>query len=218
MEPIKQKAIVVGAGGLGREVAAMIESSFSNEIDIIGFVDDGKPSGESINGYPVLGGVKNLVSWTEPLSVYIGIGVPSVRKRIVEHLSSNLHLKFPNLIHPFARIHSPSTVQLGRGNIICDGVILTTNIQIGNFNLINLTSTIGHDTTIGDFNSIMPSVNVSGGAQIKNEAFIGTGAKLIKSTELKNKCVVGAGAVVTKDIPIGEVWGGVPAKKLSIEE
>ena len=42
---------------------------------------------------------------------------------------------------------------------------------------------------------------------------------IMPNVEIGNNCVIAAGAVVTKNVPAGEVWGGIPAKKIeSIEE
>lgn len=42
---------------------------------------------------------------------------------------------------------------------------------------------------------------------------------IMPNVSIGDNCVVAAGAVVTKSIPSGEVWGGVPAKRIeSIEE
>jgi len=37
----------------------------------------------------------------------------------------------------------------------------------------------------------------------------------LPGVKIGNGAVVAAGAVVTKDIPDFEIWGGVPAKKIS---
>ena len=42
---------------------------------------------------------------------------------------------------------------------------------------------------------------------------------ILPNVSIGKNCVIAAGAVVTKNIPSGEVWGGVPAKKIeTIEE
>ncbi len=208
-----QDAIIVGAGGLGREIAAMLSAFFNKEYHILGFVDDGKEVGEEINGLTVLGGIEWLLTQKE-IIVFFGIGNPLIKFRIYTQLKVNLGLSYPNLIHPNARLHQSEYISLGEGNIITDGCILTTNISIGNFNLINLGCTIGHDTEIGNFCSIMPGVNISGGAKLEDMVYVGTGAKLIKATLLGSGATIGAGAVVNTDVPAGKTYAGIPAKEI----
>lgn len=54
-------------------------------------------------------------------------------------------------------------------------------------------------------------------AEIKvgNDVWIGANAVVLKGVTIGDGAVVAAGAVVTKSIPSMEVWGGVPAKKLT---
>ena len=47
---------------------------------------------------------------------------------------------------------------------------------------------------------------------IGNNCFIGARSTIMPGVTIGNSCIVAAGSVVTKDIPNGEVWGGVPAK------
>lgn len=206
--------LVVGAGGLGREVFAT--ALLTNKWESIQFVDDNATG--SINGIPVWGTVESLSSAATRFDVFIAVGNPAVKHSIYKMLSSNSYLNFPSVIHPSARIHWPEFVKVGIGSYIADGVIITTNVNIGRFVLVNLACTIGHDSVIGSFSSIMPSVNISGGATLGNEVYVGTGAKLIKATMLGNQCKVGAGAVVNRDIPAGETWAGVPAQVLRVKD
>lgn len=50
---------------------------------------------------------------------------------------------------------------------------------------------------------------------IGHHVWIGTDAMILQGVKIGNGAVVAAGAVVTQDIPAYEVWGGVPAKKIS---
>lgn len=54
-----------------------------------------------------------------------------------------------------------------------------------------------------------------GNPVIGNGVRIAAGAKVIGAISLGDNSVVGANAVVTKDVPEREVWGGVPAKRIS---
>ncbi len=206
----------MGAGGLGREVAAMLNSYFKDQYSLLGYIDDGKVPNDKVNGLYVLGGMDWLLAQTQTLCVVFGIGQPAVCRKLYERLKHKNNLSYPNIIHPHARIHAPPFVSMGQGNVICDASILTTNISMGDFNLINLSCTIGHDAVLGSFCSIMPGVNISGGAQLKNGVYVGTGAKLIKATTLGKDSIVGAGSVVNTDVPDGKTYAGVPAKELKL--
>ena len=207
------KLVVYGAGGLGREIAAMIlHSELCQAYELVGFVDDKLPRGSMVNDIEVLGDSEYLSSVDTPLAVVLGVGNPEIRRELVGQVRGNSNLSWPNLIHPKAIIMDPANVKIGMGNVICAGTILTTNIEIGDFNFINLSCTIGHDTRLGNYCSLMPTVNVSGGAKLLDGVYVGTGAKLIKATKLGENCIVGAGSVVTKDVPADVIVKGVPAK------
>ena len=50
-----------------------------------------------------------------------------------------------------------------------------------------------------------------GKIKIGNDSFVGARSTILPGVEIGDFCIVAAGSVVTKDIPAGEVWGGVPA-------
>lgn len=51
-----------------------------------------------------------------------------------------------------------------------------------------------------------------GEVKIGNNCFIGANVLICQPVTIGDNAVIAAGAVVTKDIPAGEIWGGVPAK------
>ena len=53
---------------------------------------------------------------------------------------------------------------------------------------------------------------MQGRVKIGNNVFIGAHSIICQPVTIGDDVVIAAGAVVTKDIPSGEVWGGVPAK------
>ena len=60
-----------------------------------------------------------------------------------------------------------------------------------------------------------------GPVTIKHHSFIGARTIICNSVTIGPNSIVGAGSVVTKDIPVGEIWGGNPCvfiKKRNLEE
>ena len=208
-----KKIVIIGAGGFGREVKMLIDdiNKINPTYQILGFYDDRAFEGE-LNGLPYLGRVSDINNTIEELHVAISIADPIIKKKIVESIS-NPNIHFPNLIHPTALIGN-DFVNLGKGNIVCAGVIITVNIEIKDFVILNLACTVGHDTTIQSYSSFMPTVNISGEVIIKEGVYVGTGAKIINQLEIGEYSIVGAGAVVAKTLPSFCTAVGIPAKPI----
>lgn len=54
-----------------------------------------------------------------------------------------------------------------------------------------------------------------GRIRIGSNCFIGAKSIILPNVTIGDDCIVGAGSLVTKNIPNGEVWGGVPAHKIT---
>ncbi|MCJ7933006.1 MAG: NeuD/PglB/VioB family sugar acetyltransferase [Chryseobacterium sp.] len=211
------KIAIVGAGGFGREVKMLIDNinEVNKQFEIIGFYDD-KEYPSDINGIPYLGKIEKLNEVDYPLNVTVSIGDPKTKKKIIENITNN-NIGFPNLIHPSV-ILGRDNVKIGKGNIICAGVIITIDIEIEDFVILNLSCTVGHDTKIKKYSSFMPSVNISGEVLINDSVYVGTGAKIINLLEIGENTVIGAGAVVSKSLPANCTAVGIPAKPIKFHE
>lgn len=192
--------VIIGAGGFGREVHWLIKqiNREKEEWNFLGYIDDNVEVGTEINGKKVLGNLDYLLNQKENLSVAIAIGNAKVRKQLVERLSKNQKLEYPNLIAP--DVYIDETVQLGKGNIITSGNILTVNIKIEDFNIINLSCTIGHDVEFDSFVTVYPCANISGNVDIAAECELGTNSCIIQGIKIGRETIIGAGAVVIRNI------------------
>lgn len=210
-----QDIYIVGAGGFGREVQWLIEriNNVNQKFNIKGYIDDGQSG--VINGYSVIDTVEGFIKAYEnnlgKIAIVCAIGNSKIRKRVIEKFAQCSNFVFPNLIDP--SVIMSERIELGSGNIICAGNILTVNIRIGSFNIINLDCTIGHDVIMEDYVTIYPSVNLSGATSIGNCSELGTGSQVIQGLHICSDCVIGAGAVVAKDLEEAGTYVGVPAKK-----
>lgn len=147
-----------------------------------------------------------------PTDVAIGIGHPKIRRQVAASLRTNIHLRFPNLVHPRVELDS-NFVRIGVGNMITQGVVLTCDIALGDFNLLNWNVTVGHDCRIGSYNVINPGSNVSGNVTLGDACLIGTGARILEGRHIADDVTLGAGAVLTKSVTTpGEVYIGIPAR------
>jgi sugar O-acyltransferase (sialic acid O-acetyltransferase NeuD family) len=205
---------IIGAGGFGKEVKMLIDNinKVKATYNFLGFYDDGIEIGTIVNGYPILGGVKDINCITKELGIVTAIGNPNLKAALLNQLNSTL-VSFPTLIHPNVII-GEDNVKIGQGCIICANNVITVDINIGNHVILNLSCTVGHDTTIHDYCSFMPSVNISGEVLIEEGVYVGTGAKIINLLKIGEWTIVGAGAVVAKSLPEKCTAVGIPAKPI----
>lgn len=202
--------IIVGAGGLGREVAWLVEdiNKQAQKWDLLGFVDDGVP-GLTVEGYPILGNVESLFNMNPIPWVVVAIANAEIRKKIVSKIQKQ-DVPLATLIHPSVQLSQ--FVEIDEGSIVCAGSVLTTNIKLGVASIINPNCFIGHDTALNDFVSLMPGVNVAGEAIVGEGVYMGLNACVINRTSIGEWSVIGAGATVVRDIPAYSLAVGVPAQ------
>ena len=206
---------IIGAGGLGRETAWLVEriNAVCPTWNLKGFIDDdASMHGASEDGYPVIGGCDYLINSQKDCWVVCAVGSAKTRKQIINLLSDCTYIHFATLVDP--SVLASSSVKIGKGAIICAGTILTVDITVGSHVIINLDCTVGHDAAIKDYVTIYPSVNVSGNVTVGECVELGTGMQIIQGKNIGRESIIGAGAIVTKNIPEKCTAVGSPAKPI----
>jgi len=205
--------IIVGAGGLGREVYSWLSQEIKEKKDykIKGFIDDNRHNLDEYD-YPVkvIGTIADYRPKPEEKLV-LSILDPKVKKNLVVSLSKN-GAEFYTLIHP--SVIFGFNIKIGKGCVISPNCILTNDIKIGDFVFINTSSTIGHDAVIGNFTSINGKVEITGKVKVGSGCMFGVGAKVIPGRRIGDGVVVGAGSVVIRNAGPNVTIFGNPAKKI----
>ena len=95
-------------------------------------------------------------------------------------------------------------------------------IEIGPDCMIGQYATIvaaNHGVKAGEIYMKLPYDEKRTGVRIGSNVWLGAGVVVLPGTSIGSDSVVAAGAVVTRDIPAGEVWAGIPARRIaSVQE
>ncbi len=210
-----KRVIIIGAraDGQGKVVLEILQAM--RDFKVVGFIDD-DPSkrGLVIRGLPVIGAVAELDKLKCKYDLQgglVAIADNPARRYLGERIR-DANLELVNAIHPTA--HLDSDVSLGKGNVICQGVIIITGTGIGNSVNIHTGTTIDHDNVLEDGVNIGPGVHTGGRVRICRDAFVGTGCAMIPDVIIGEGAVIGAGAVVINDIPARVTAVGIPARTI----
>ncbi|QYH36963.1 NeuD/PglB/VioB family sugar acetyltransferase [Salinibacterium sp. M195] len=207
--------LLIAAGGLAREVLAVVRESGH---EVLGFLDDRHEELPStISGARVLGGVDDVTLYPRA-SLLVCVGSGLGRDRVVARLSA-LGIesdRFATVIDPSVR--NPAGCPIGAGSILLAGVVITTDAVIGEHVVVMPHVTITHDCRIGDFATLAAGVALGGGVRVGRGAFLGMNCSIRQGLTIGIGATVGMGAVVLSDVHPAETWAGIPARRLGVTE
>ena len=140
--------------------------------------------------------------------------VPIHTLRKIFYLISGIKIPFNSTIHLENNFFKPSGITIGQNTIIGYRCFLDGRGDLNIGNHVDIASEVLIYTDEHNLNSETFGNSFSP-VTIKDYVFIGPRAIILPGVTIGKGAVVAAGAVVTKDIPDFEIWGGVPAKKIS---
>jgi len=175
-------------------------------------------NGQELNSNQVLFKIFNRIKtvclefWLMILRFVGFIPLHFVRKFF--YLISGVKMPWDSTIHIGANFFNPSNISIGHDTIVGDHCFMDGRAPLKIGNHVGIASQVliyndEHEINSPDYG------NSFGPVEIGDYVFIGPRAIILPNIKIGKGAVVAAGAVVTKDIPEKEIWGGVPAKKIS---
>jgi sugar O-acyltransferase (sialic acid O-acetyltransferase NeuD family) len=205
-----QRALILGAGGFGREV--LTYALARGDWDIAGFLD---ANPRALDGFacpvPILGDPLT-VDLPPGVLILCAIGDPRTKLRLCRTLRQR-GARFGTLIHPTA-IVGPSC-RIGEGCTIGPFSTLTTHVRIGDFVVLNAYASAGHDAIVGDGCTLSAHCDVTGGAVLGEGVFMGTHASVVPRIRVGDYAVIGAGSVAMWSVRAHSTVLGVPAIQIA---
>ena len=186
---MRDKLLLVGAGGLGRVTLEHATLTFD-----CSFVDDGYPVGTVICGVPVVGAIQDLAHLRKEYThLVVTIGDNRLREEIYRQAEA-LGFAFPNVVARSAYV-SPFA-QLGWGCILLNNAVVQNGAQIGNGVVLTVGVVAHHDCAIEDFALVYTNSVVRTGAKIGEGAKIGSTATVGNFVQVPEDAVIPDGAAI----------------------
>ena len=183
---MKEKLLLVGAGGFGRVVLEHATQFYD-----CSFLDDGET--KIVNDTPIIGKISDLEKlYPEYRLMIVTIGNNTLREKLYK-AAERIGYKFPNIIAHSAYV-SPYA-DIGTGCVILNNAVVQNNARIGNGCILNPGVEAHHDSTIGNYcliytNSVVRSLtHVGTRVWIGSTATVSTGTTVPDDTVIEDGCV-----------------------------
>lgn len=176
---MKNKIIIIGAGGHGRVVADAVLQG--REFTLAGFVDDKLAPGSGLMGYTVLASSKEKEKIKAQATHFIvGIGDNAVRKKMFEFFSAFLEPAV--IIHPTAVVSSYASV--GRGSVVLPQAVISAGGVVGENCIMNSLSLLDHDSVLGNHVHISQGTVIGSNCRIADMFTSAIGQHIVSNSRL----------------------------------
>ena len=198
----QQKIVVVGGGGLGREVLCYLQADIANgamaNSQITGVVDDNPNCEvmECMHGVTFLGGLEAL-QMADKYRFLIAISSPERRQKVASEIAA-LGCELLTYVHSSAYVAQDARV--GEGTFVAPNCVINSGAIVGKCCALNVFCSIGHGTVVGDYSVLSPYCALNGNSQIGKSCMLGTRATISPGVSLGDRCKVDTHSVVKANV------------------
>ena len=197
--------VIYGAGGHGKSVLELI--MLLGTYDVLGFIDDGIPKGESVLGIPVLGDHRELPKLYKQgvrlaINAVGGIGNILIREKVFHQLYSE-GFGCPAIVHPKAFIEA--SAEMAAGTQVFPFAYVGSDVRVGFGSIINTAAIVSHECKLGERVNISPKAVLAGGVNVGDKVLIGMGVTINLGVKIGEGTRIGNGATVKEDVPARHV-------------
>jgi sugar O-acyltransferase (sialic acid O-acetyltransferase NeuD family) len=205
--------LLVGAGGLAREVLA-VERRLARFHEVAVLDDDPARRDTTVAGAVVVGGLDCVVH-RPAAQLVVCIGRGTARRSVVDRLArlGVERSRFATVVDP--QVVVPEGCEVLEGSVLLAGTVLTADVRIGRHVVVMPNVTLTHDAVIEDFATLCAGVTLGGEVRVGEAAYLGMASSVRERLEIGAGSVLGMAAALLQPLPAGETWAGVPARPLS---
>jgi acetyltransferase EpsM len=209
-----KRVLIFGGVGEATSIGGAIidaEKRGGAEYQLAGYINDTCIGGE-MDGYPVLGGKKDIPRFIEEGYYFIFAVYKLDHQQERRHLFDALEIPLERLvtfIHPTAYV--AHNVQLSPGCIIMPGVTISSSTTLGLCCRVMAGAFIGHDTHVGGHVFFAANACVGSNSVVEEWAYLGFNCTTKGKLHIGKYSVVGMGSVVLKNVKSFSVVAGNPA-------
>jgi len=204
--------IVYGGGGHGKALIDLLR--ILGVYRIVGVVDDGLKTDETVMGLPVLGGADALPGLYKrgvrlAVNAVGGIGNLAVRQKVFDILAG-AGFTCPALVHPTAFVEASAI--LSPGVQVMPHAYVGSQARLGFGCIVNTGAIVSHDCILGALANVSPGAILAGEVQVGAGTLIGMGVTVNLQVQIGAGARVGNSATVKADVPegglvrAGQVW------------